>query len=91
MSPEYCADCQKTTGLDCGKHHLLMWPLGGVLDMPPGKVVYYPSLMTPYKCPVCNGTALVSFPPGVAGDASWTGNNVGPWVCPACEKGIIWK
>lgn len=45
----------------------------------------------PSKCPVCNGTGLVSVPPGVAGDAaSFTSGSSGPWPCQACDgTGII--
>lgn len=46
----------------------------------------------PYKCPVCDGTALVSRPPGVAGDLdTWTSTTHGPYKCKACENGVIWK
>jgi hypothetical protein len=48
--------------------------------------------MTPYKCPVCDGSGLVSRPPYVAGDAPvWTSTSCGPWTCRACSgTGIIW-
>lgn len=48
--------------------------------------------MTPHKCPVCNGTALVSIPPGVAGDMdSFVSSETGPWKCRACVNGILWE
>lgn len=37
------------------------------------------------KCPVCDGTGLVSRPPGIAGDQkAWTPNSTGPWPCRVC-------
>jgi len=43
------------------------------------------------KCPVCNGTGLVSRPPGVAGDVeTFPTTSAGPWPCRACNgTGII--
>lgn len=39
----------------------------------------------PAKCPVCDGTGLVSRPPGTAGDrVSWSSTGVGPYECQAC-------
>jgi hypothetical protein len=39
----------------------------------------------PSRCPVCDGTGLVSRPPGVAGDQeSWSSNAVGPYQCQSC-------
>jgi hypothetical protein len=45
----------------------------------------------PKRCPVCNGTKVVSRPPGVASDqSSWVSSGVGPYPCVACDgKGII--
>ena len=41
---------------------------------------------TPHKCPVCDGTGLVSRPPHIAGDVEiWTDSQTGPYVCPACN------
>ena len=38
------------------------------------------------KCPVCDGTGLVSRPPYVAGDVStWVASSAGPWTCRACN------
>lgn len=47
----------------------------------------------PYKCPVCDGTGLVSRPPGVPGDVDvWTTTDTGPYGCRVCEgKGIVWS
>lgn len=39
----------------------------------------------PAKCPVCDGTGLVSRPPGVAGDQStWVSSTLGPYQCQGC-------
>lgn len=38
------------------------------------------------KCPVCNGTGLVSIPPWVAGDSEiYTASSTGPWECKSCN------
>jgi len=38
------------------------------------------------KCPVCDGTGLVSKPPWVTGDQqTWTDDLVGPFQCPLCQ------
>jgi len=44
-----------------------------------------------HKCPVCDGTGLVSRPPGLAGDVpTWSGNSTNPYQCRACGgTGII--
>lgn len=48
------------------------------------------ALSTPWsgpaqKCPVCDGTGLVSRPPGVAGDLQqWPSTGTGPYRCQAC-------
>jgi len=50
--------------------------------------------LDPYKCPVCNGTGLVSVPPGVAGDQPHfnCSTDCGPWPCRVCQgQGIIWR
>lgn len=43
------------------------------------------------KCPVCDGTGLVSRPPGVAGDqTTWVSTTTGPYRCRVCEgQGIV--
>jgi hypothetical protein len=48
--------------------------------------------MTPYTCPVCRGTGLVSVPPGVAGDITYvTWSSAGPWPCRVCfATGVVW-
>lgn len=48
--------------------------------------------MKPHKCPVCDGSGLVSRPPGVAGDQeTWTSNSVGPYQCRSCNgEGLLW-
>ena len=48
--------------------------------------------MTPHKCPVCNGTALVSYPPYVAGDCPYFTATSAPWPCRSCNgTGVIWE
>ena len=49
-------------------------------------------LKQPFKCPVCNGTGLVSRPPEIAGDVeSWTSSTTNTYPCKACAgTGIIW-
>ena len=43
------------------------------------------------KCPVCDGTGLVSKPPGIAGDQdTWVSSSAGPYPCCVCGgRGII--
>ena len=43
------------------------------------------------KCPVCDGTGLVSRPPWVAGDVqTWTDSSGGPYPCKVCGgQGIL--
>jgi RecJ-like exonuclease len=37
------------------------------------------------KCPVCDGTGLVSRPPYIAGDQeSWHSGTAGPYPCKTC-------
>ena len=37
------------------------------------------------KCPICDGTGLVSRQPGIAGDQiTFTSSNTGPWKCQRC-------
>ena len=44
----------------------------------------------PYKCPVCSGTGLVSYPPGFCVEY-WSGGTAGPWTCRACNgSGVLW-
>lgn len=47
---------------------------------------------TPFKCPVCDGTGLVSRPPGVAADQQeWVSYTAGPFSCRACGgSGVLW-
>lgn len=51
--------------------------------------------MKPHKCPVCNGTGLVSIPPDIPGDtgsSTTTSDNPGPFTCKACHGAcIIWE
>lgn len=38
------------------------------------------------KCPVCDGTGLVSRPPYVAGDViEWEVTSTAPWPCKRCQ------
>ena len=48
---------------------------------------------TPHKCPVCEGTGLVSRPPGVAGDQmTWDDNGTSPYNCGPCKgTGVLWE
>jgi len=52
-----------------------------------------PSPPQPYKCPVCNGTGLVSTPGGVAGDfPTFISSSCGPWTCRVCTgQGVLWR
>lgn len=47
----------------------------------------------PYRCPICNGTGLVSVPPGIAGDLpSFSSTESGPWPCRVCNgAGLLWR
>lgn len=37
------------------------------------------------KCPVCDGTGLVSRPPWIAGDQpTWSSTSCGPYPCKRC-------
>lgn len=47
--------------------------------------------MSVIKCPVCDGTRLVSRPPWIAGDVMmWTDSQTGPYTCKTCNgNGII--
>jgi hypothetical protein len=48
----------------------------------------------PFKCPVCNGTGIVSIPPGIPGDVAASGYfdaTGGPYTCPACTGScLVW-
>lgn len=46
----------------------------------------------PFTCPVCNGSKVVSRPPGVPGDvSSWSATSCVSYECPVCKgAGIIW-
>lgn len=42
------------------------------------------------KCPVCDGTGVVSRPPGIAADQpSFATTSAGPWPCPTCQGARI--
>lgn len=42
--------------------------------------------MKVYKCPVCNGTGLVSRPTYITGDQEmWTSYSTGPYICKCCQ------
>lgn len=49
--------------------------------------------MIPHKCPVCDGTGLVSRPPYVPGDQpEWSSNETGPYTCKVCKGGgLVWS
>lgn len=80
----------------CGGYH------GGTSACSPCKFIYtyYPSFIEgqpgeqkPYKCPICDGTGLVSRPPGVAGDQeTQVDNQTGPYECRPClGSGVLWR
>lgn len=50
-------------------------------------------VLKPHICTVCNGTGLVSVPPGVAGDQrTFVSTSAGLWPCRVCrEAGVLWK
>jgi len=52
---------------------------------------YLQRAKVPHKCPVCDGTGLVSKPPGIAGDQpTWSRNDASPYPCKACDgTGIL--
>lgn len=47
----------------------------------------------PFRCPVCQGSCLVSRPPYVAGDVdSWITSTTVVYECKACNgTGIVWS
>ena len=78
---EFCPDCGSEL------------TSGGCLKCNANKVYTYPPIKKiPFKCPVCDGTGLVSRPPHIAGDVtSWTDNSTDPHPCKACNgTGIVW-
>ena len=88
---EYCSRCgqyhvQTSAGCPNFRDNI-----GSIEFGPP---TFYPKqLSIPYKCPVCDGTGLVSRPPNVAGDQeTWTSDSTGPFECKACKgSGIVWS
>ena len=45
----------------------------------------------PHKCPVCNGTGLVSRPPGIAGDVDTYSSGQTTWKCTVCKgEKVLW-
>ena len=73
--------------------------LHAIIDKPPGACSTVESGMgiqkpqtrqeepmdTIHKCPVCDGTGLVSRPPGIAGDQqTWVDSQAAPYPCKAC-------
>jgi hypothetical protein len=54
-----------------------------------GKVWFREKVTADYglwqRCPICDGTGLVSRPPGVAGDQpTFVSTSCGPWPCRPC-------
>jgi len=49
--------------------------------------------MTPHKCPVCDGTGLVSRPPHIPGDqVIYVTSDLRTYECPPCKgEGILWE
>ena len=47
--------------------------------------------MTVQLCPMCQGTGVVSRPPGIAADQhTWVSTSAGPWPCRICQgAGLI--
>jgi len=46
----------------------------------------------PYRCPVCNGTGMVSFPPDIPGDLHYTTTEIKNYSCRSCNaSGVIWR
>jgi hypothetical protein len=84
----YCKDCLESTSGTCWRHSA-----GFYIDNT--TVVYGPVPFTerkPHKCPVCQGTGIVSRPPWIAGDiGEWTDSGNNTYPCKACDgKGVIW-
>ncbi len=60
----------------------------------PSYTAFLPAQPTvPFKCPVCDGTGLVSRPPHVAGDLpTWVSGEIRNYACRACEgRGVLWR
>jgi len=48
--------------------------------------------MKPHKCPVCNGSGKVFWPPSADSDPGSSGDLAGHWDCRACDgTGIVWE
>lgn len=48
--------------------------------------------MRPHKCPVCDGTGNVPYPPGSAAGIPGYGTACVPWPCHACSgTGVLWE
>ena len=79
-----CPDCQQTTTGDCGRHK----PPADAAWRPG---VYWPGAQ-PHKCPVCDGSGLVSRPPHIAGDVpTWDSYGTATYPCRACTgQGVLW-
>jgi len=62
-------------------------------DEPEHGIEMFSARMTPHKCPVCDGTGLVSRPPWVAGDQlEWSDTSTSPHPCRACGgSGVLWE
>jgi len=74
-----CPKCAETSAGNCGQHAL-------------DNHGYAIPSRRPYRCPTCDGTGLVSWPPGVAGDQpTWSDNATGPFPCqPGGGTRIVW-
>ena len=90
----FCPDC--ITGI-CPRHtsvrvELPTSPILVPVTSPaftPG-TYYYGS--GPHKCPVCDGSGLVSRPPHIAGDVATWSAGTATYPCKSCEgKGVLWS
>ena len=89
---EYCSRCgQYHVQTSAGCPNYSDGIVGKIEFGPP---TFYPKLLNiPFKCPVCEGSGLVSSPPNVAVDQeTWTSDSTGPFECKACKgSGIVWS
>ncbi len=84
-----CIIIEGTTHICCAPLHV--YPVSNP-SLPLAWPTYYVSLSQPYKCPVCQGSGYVGYPPGT--DLSlpgFTASQPGPWKCAPCNgSGVLW-